>query len=251
MAKNRSSSAASSSGAVRFAPCPCPSSTRFSEFGMASACASTDRFAQSGLSLPTRSSAGASTAPKRVEAVCHLGSQLPRECRHDPAARLPQRRAGEEVDRLVVVAADLPQELARDGVGLALLDQSLSQRSMRSAVGEPAAHGGLVQREPRQVQLERRAGRHQAAVRMAEQHRVLARVPDDGATSRNSRSSAYSSASVESPRPRRSIAITVKRLARCGARGRSSSAPSRHRGPSRAAAPSRSPRTRSARRPAS
>ena len=80
MAKNRSSSRrAARRGEVRAVPLP--SSMRFSAFGMASACASTDRFAQAGLSLPTSSRAGASSSPKRpvVEAVGQLGAQLARD----------------------------------------------------------------------------------------------------------------------------------------------------------------------------
>ena len=159
---------------------------------MASACASTDRFAQSGLSLPTRSSAGASTAPKRDGSKrCAISARSSRgSVGDDPAARLPHgvpARCRSPPRR----CPRSPEELA--GRCRARPPRSGSPSARSAQGGEPAAHGGLVEREPRQV----RSSAAPAATKPPyEWPNSIASLPASlttAATSRNSPSSAYPS----------------------------------------------------------
>src|SRR5215207_1521293 len=111
-----------------------------------------------------------------LDAVGELRAQLTRHRVDDPPALLPQRRLLQPVDVGLVVAADVVQELARDGVALTLLDQSLPPIDP-SFGREPSSHRRLVQREPRKIEPQRRAGRDEPAVGVAEQERAVAGVP--------------------------------------------------------------------------
>ena len=147
------SSAASSSGAVRFAPCPWPSSTRSRRSGWRRRAhprtarpSPGSRFRRAAAPAPrARRGDGSKRCASSARSSRGSVGTIRRRASHSGVPR-------EQVDRLVVVARDLPQELARDGVA-ARPPRSGSPSARSLAGGEPAAHGGLVEREPRQVQL--------------------------------------------------------------------------------------------------
>ena len=160
-------------------------------------------------------------------------------------------RARELVDRVVVVAADVAEELADHRVAVARPGSAApSARSSRVRGSTPPIGGSYSTSRGKPSSSWAAPAATSAAVRVAHEQRALAGVAHHGRHVLELALHAYPSPSVESPRPRRSIAITVKLgLEDAAAPRRSSSAPSRRRARARAAGPRRSPRRRSGPRP--